>query len=290
MTNDLLDQLAAYGRYHDDEQQPVDVAAISNGRRQDADGISVLHDELTTQNGEVVEVDIGFDDPTSGRSTDMRNNVIVRTALALAAAVAVIVGFVLVYDDSSDLTSTADSVTRELEGPASAFLDATARRDDARAAELLTGAAAIEFDDSAQFREIFSNTNEQYEIVEPCRVVDAAVGVDNMVECTISYTNDWHGPAGLLPGTQVANFLVTSEGEISSAFDPLSPISADRFFAYNRAFWDWFQLAYPDVYEETKPYDGESLPGWQGDPADMATAVQYVDEFIAQSDVYPLDQ
>lgn len=71
---------------------------------------SVLHDEEALRDEEVVEVDIDFDDPTSGRQTEMRNKSIVRAALALAAAVTVIVGVVLVYDDSTvDNTNTADT-------------------------------------------------------------------------------------------------------------------------------------------------------------------------------------
>ncbi len=49
------------------------------------------------------------------------------------------------------------------------------------------------------------------------------------------------------------------------------------------------RLGYSDVYKEIRPVDFESLPGWQRDPSDMLIAVQYVDEFVAQSDDYPIN-
>jgi len=47
---------------------------------------------------------------------------------------------------------------------------------------------------------------------------------------------------------------------------------------------------YPDVYASIQPADLGSLPGWRRDPADMAVAIQYVEEFVAQSDIYPVEE
>ena len=34
---------------------------------------------------------------------------------------------------------------------------------------------------------------------------------------------------------------------------------------------------------------GRSFPGWRDNPEHMAIAIEYIDEFVAQSDVYPLE-
>ncbi len=71
---------------------------------------NVLHGDEALHDEEVVEVDITVDYP-SARSSDMRNKVLVRTVFAMAAAVALVVGFVVIYDNSTGVTNTADSPT-----------------------------------------------------------------------------------------------------------------------------------------------------------------------------------
>ncbi len=62
--------------------------------------------------------------------------------------------------------------------------------------------------------------------------------------------------------------------------------STDQF---DFRFWIWLRNAHPDVYVETSLWDLQSRPGWRTDPAHPLIAVQHVDEFIAQSDDYPLE-
>lgn len=71
-----------------------------------------------------------------------------------------------------------------------------------------------------------------------------------------------------------------------------SAIDNNDDFAFMRAFWDWLRPTYPDVHDEIRPNDGQSFPGWgrgRDLVEDMAVALQYMDEFLAQSDVYPLE-
>ena len=61
--------------------------------------------------------------------------------------------------------------------------------------------------------------------------------------------------------------------------------------AFNRAFHRWLSDTYPDVYNEMGyvlvSSDG---PGFDTkNPDHMLIAVEYVEEFVAQSDKYPLD-
>lgn len=133
------------------------------------------------------------------------------------------------------------------------------------------------------FDEIFMNANRQYEVVEPCQLVASDPGV---VECTLAMFDDFHGPAGI-SGTAPAQFRLNDQLKLSGFDD--NQDCCDRQFAYTRAFNNWLRDIHADVYEQIKPSDIGSLPGWRTDPADMAIAIQYVAEFIAQSDTYPLE-
>ena len=63
--------------------------------------------------------------------------------------------------------------------------------------------------------------------------------------------------------------------------------------AYHRAFFNWLSERHPDVHQEIGPSVGSpiwSLPGYaSGDADHMLVALEYVDEFVAESDVYPLE-
>ena len=140
-------------------------------------------------------------------------------------------------------------------------------------------------EEAGDLTQILMNANQQIEPVEPCRVIETSPTGESTVQCLTTVRNDWNGPAGITDnGTET--FVVNAENKISSRDDLTPDFSA--YFKFNREFWLWFLMAYPDVYEEIKPIDAESLPGWQRDPSDMLIAVQYVDEFVAQSDDYPI--
>ncbi|MGI9608503.1 MAG: hypothetical protein ACR2P0_20400, partial [Acidimicrobiales bacterium] len=153
------------------------------------------------------------------------------------------------------------------------------------------------FNGDAKNRRIFGHANERFELTEPCRWRSRGDGVpgDVFVECTIRYTNDWNVPAGVFPETEVSVFTVATDGtiraqiEVDERGNSVSRADdwAEELIEYNASFWTWLGDAYPDVHEAINT-GNDNIPGWIGDPSDMAIAVEYVPEFIAQSDVYPL--
>lgn len=142
---------------------------------------------------------------------------------------------------------------------------------------------APEADTSGYFDEIFMNANHQNEVVEPCQLIASDPAV---VECKLSMFDDFHGPAGI-SGTAPAQFRLNDQLKLIEWTD--NQDCCDRQRAYTRAFNNWLRDSHPDIYEQIRPGDLESLPGFRTDPADMAIAIQYVAEFIAQSDTYPLE-
>jgi hypothetical protein len=135
--------------------------------------------------------------------------------------------------------------------------------------------------------EIMMSANARIDVVEPCHLSEAD---PTLVECTLRYTDDYFTPAGFL-GTAPAEFHVDDHLRITDWEDNQICCAAydQRIFGYNDAFYTWLQAAYPAVYEQIKPADNpRDVPGYKTDPASMAIAIQYVDEFIAQSDAYPV--
>ncbi len=134
------------------------------------------------------------------------------------------------------------------------------------------------------FFEIFMNANQRLEVVEPCRLI---TGSPVVVECTIHLFDGFHGPAGI-SGTAPAQFYLDDDLRITRWDD--NQDCCLKQAAFTRDFWFWLLDAHRDVYDQIRPIDNGALPGYGGrDPADMSIAIQYVDEFVAQSDKYPLD-
>ena len=131
--------------------------------------------------------------------------------------------------------------------------------------------------------EIFMNANRVITIVEPCRLSET---VSNAVVCELAEYNDWHGAAGLtFEATSL--FTVNEQRLIVGWTDNWS--CCTRQWDFHHAFWDWMEVAYPEVYVNIAPATSDGLPGLEADPAHMIVALRYVDEFIAQSEDYPID-
>lgn len=131
--------------------------------------------------------------------------------------------------------------------------------------------------------DVMMAANEQLTVIEPCEVT----GTDpTVVECVIAEVNDWHGKAGITHDV-VTEFELNDEMLITSWNFGYG--CCEDEFAFNRAFWFWLSVAHADVAPLIRPVDGESFPGFERDPEHMAVAIQYVDEFLAQSDEYPVD-
>lgn len=249
------------------------------------------------------------DQPSSGN----RSNGLLIGAVAAVAVLIVGLGSwaVLANDDGSGATTTAAvAATSTTSSPTStalpaeaeslalatvaAYYDALNRGDYPAMLEVRTEAWRAPTGEST-YRAIVAAANERAVVVEPCNVVSLSAEDRRVVKCTISYSNDYHGPADIDYGEpRVETLLVTKDGKIDGMYDDhVSPPESDpaSFGAYNRAFYDWLEVAYPDVYEEIKVDDGESIPGWFAqDPGHMTIAIEYIEEFVAQSDVYPLER
>jgi hypothetical protein len=136
--------------------------------------------------------------------------------------------------------------------------------------------------------EILMNANQRWEVVEPCRVEEVDAEGNTTVECVIHDANDFWGVGGIgdtVPGTFIVNedLLITFNANI---------FGSSRRDNFNSAFHQWLKDTYPDVYSDAGfPNSGSrNGPGFDsGNPDLMIVAVEYVEEFVAQSEKYPLD-
>jgi hypothetical protein len=134
------------------------------------------------------------------------------------------------------------------------------------------------------------NANIRLEIVEPCGVIEPSSSGIERVQCTITYANDFHDTGGVSP-TVITTFFVDENGKIRLI---RSEGDDSAQFEFTIAFWDWLEVAHPDVYAPIKPAHHTSVAGFRSDtfdrhPEDMFVVLEYVDEFVAQSAVYPVD-
>jgi hypothetical protein len=134
--------------------------------------------------------------------------------------------------------------------------------------------------------EILMNANQHWEIVEPCQVTGETASGETIVECLIQDVNIFWGVGGI-SDTKTQTFTVNTDGLLTST----NSFSSDRRDAFNRAFHQWLSDTYPDVYSEMNPgFISSNGPGFDTqNPAHMLVAVDHVEEFVAQSDKYPLD-
>jgi hypothetical protein len=141
--------------------------------------------------------------------------------------------------------------------------------------------------------EILMNANQHWEVVEPCQVTGEDAFGDTVVECVISNTDDFWGAGGIFD-TRAFEFSVDADGLITRQVGltaGTSGFSSDRRNAFNHAFSQWLTDTYPDVVAETGFVRSSNGPGFDArNSAHMLIAVEYVDEFVAQSDLYPLEQ
>jgi hypothetical protein len=140
--------------------------------------------------------------------------------------------------------------------------------------------------------EILMNANQHWEVVEPCQVTGESTSGDTIVECLISNTDDFWGAGGIFD-TRAFEFHVNADGLITkeAGLTPgTSGFSSERRNTLNRAFSQWLSDTYPDVFAATGFRISGNGPGFDArDSTHMLVAVEYVEEFVAQSDDYPLD-
>lgn len=149
-------------------------------------------------------------------------------------------------------------------------------------------------DDDFFFDRSVMNSNERVEVTAPCEITSEP-SEPMVVTCSIHVEDDFHG-AGGLTSNAIKQFHFNGEGFIvyttSTTYQDENGACCPQWQAIHTAFHRWLSDAHPDVYEEIGPEDGNPLwylPGVaSGNPDHMLVALEYVEEFVAQSAAYPL--
>jgi hypothetical protein len=119
----------------------------------------------------------------------------------------------------------------------------------------------------------------------PCDVGAEPDGATNFV-CTVEQTSDWLDPAGL-SGETLMTFLIGKDQRLQWWGNEGL---AQNAFAFNSGFYRWLEDTHPDVYEQVNPQTHSSFPGYMRLPSSMTLALEYVDEFVAQTDDNPVSR
>ena len=129
------------------------------------------------------------------------------------------------------------------------------------------------------------NAGEQLEITSPCQASETDAS-ETAVGCVIRFSDAYFTVGGIIDERPLV-FTVNANAMITAATG-FSLEARDRF---NEAFHLWLEEAYPAVFEGMNP--GPALGTWPGftmqDPSQMLIALDYVEEFVARSDTYPLE-
>ena len=127
----------------------------------------------------------------------------------------------------------------------------------------------------------FIAANEQWTITGECTPAANPQGI----LCPVTTANDFMGPAGLRFIMPQLRILCSDDARISQIGTAYWEI-AEKPEVYFEAFDSWIAEGHPEVHTAFGP----RVAGWGLLPnaEDMPTALEYVDEFLAQSDVYPL--
>jgi hypothetical protein len=135
--------------------------------------------------------------------------------------------------------------------------------------------------------QILMNAKQQYEIVEACQVPgEDSSGEKGVVVCVIKDNNEYWGVGGI-SDTKSQVYMVNADGLITNT----NHFGSSSRNAFNHAFHQWLSDTYPEVYNEMGYVRISSNgPGFDTkNPDHMLIAVEYVEEFVAQSDTYPLE-
>ena len=214
-------------------------------------------------------------------------------ATAAAAGVLLVIGFVVATaDDDPTVTAGPPEATGDVllaqrvavieeaiavynEGSLDDFMASLA--DDARFY------AAVE---PGPIEQAIVVANDQWTLRGSCQ--DSAAGV----RCPIVVRDDFHG-AGGLEGLGSLVFRFNETNEITRVGEAAGRTAYGGYLVFDRDFATWFTENYPEAGADYgQPFAASELLlsfRFLPDPEDMALALQYVDEFVAQSDRYPID-
>jgi hypothetical protein len=203
-------------------------------------------------------------------------------AAAAAAGTVLLAGALIVISTGREIRSAAPPAGTEAVTVARSAYDALNQGDvegwlahfsaDAEVFDMTREAAATRY-------EILAAARYQAEVIEPCRLSAASV-----VECTVIATDAFSG-AGGISSTRRERFVMNEDGRIGLAEATVVDIVQPGPYTFAQEFWDWLREAHPRVFDQIRPTIRTHLPET---PEHMETALEFVDEFLAQSEVYPI--
>jgi hypothetical protein len=131
---------------------------------------------------------------------------------------------------------------------------------------------------------VLSAANHKATPTGPCQQLETEAADESVVTCTVTESNDFHGRAGISL-TREEVFTVTEQDLITEATARVLTFTQPGYYAFNKAFFDWLRSAHPTVHAEIRPALTTHLPT---EPDHMRTALEFLDEFLAQSERYPI--
>lgn len=199
--------------------------------------------------------------PTPGR----RRNLVLALGTAAVVAIAIVVGIAIAGSDSGDEVAAAPPIQ-----VAEQIMEAHIAGGPVTMLEFLEPAYA---DLERPEQEVFQIFNE--------RIIGGQYSCEqtraNRVLCRTPTTNDYHGSGGFEP--EVTWMITFNEKSEVIDLHQLA-LQAQKLTEFNEAFSAWLVDTYPDL----------ASAGFSptADPDAARIAIQYVDEFVAQSDDYPI--
>jgi hypothetical protein len=219
-----------------------------------------------------------------------------RILIGAAAALVVIVGIgtaVVIGGDKDAATEPEVAVV----------LSAIEARNsgDIEAYKAYLSGAELSVENRSNLSEALSYANNST-ILANCRVSEKTPTEESVVECDATQIDDFYG-AGGIEESGTARFHVTDDDKINDSGVSVDgeedvPWEETEMAIFNVAFFSWLADAHPAVFDgiQTTGFEPQNIPGLAAfpgdsrDPAEMLIAVEYVAEFVAQSDVYPINQ
>lgn len=143
-------------------------------------------------------------------------------------------------------------------------------------------ATLVTDDSQLDWQRSYVAANEVWTITGECTPIQT---IPNEIICPLTLVNDFMGPAGIYYDVPQLRFQF-SGSDLTGVYANSWEIAEDPE-VYGLAFDAWLAEAHPEVHASfgPRPVGNEWLPG----AADMPTALEYVDEFLAQSNAYPLE-
>lgn len=131
----------------------------------------------------------------------------------------------------------------------------------------------------ASLHDVLAAAGQRKEMLEPCRPIG-----EEQVECTVRDVNDFHGAAGITI-TLRERFTVNEDGRISATDTTVISFTQPGYYTFTQTFWSWMEDAHPEVHAENRPV---IVTHWPKEPEQIRVGLEYLDEFLAQSDLYPI--